>query len=175
VRDEPPVETVDIFIRNWRPSRWRVRYFAAGFALTCIGMGGLLLYSRNSQVTVYALVALIPVLLTSVIVFTCALSLRPIDRIRLGDGIDAWPRAHYKRSQISHIELGPDPAEDYVDKPLPIPLCALTVVLTHDSSIRMIVSRGDALRLKEWASRHNVEVRDPLQSARLPEEPRSSI
>jgi hypothetical protein len=175
VRDEPPVETVDIFIRNWRPSRWRVRYFAAGFALTWIGMGGFLFSLRNSQITVYALAVLLPLLLTSVFVLTCAVSLRPIDRIRLGDGIDAWPRARYKRSQISHIELGPDPAEDYVEKPLPVPLCALTVALTHDSPIRMIVSRGDAIRLKEWASRHHVEVRDPLQSARLPEEPRSSF
>jgi hypothetical protein len=175
VRDEPPVETVDIFIRNWRPSRWRVRYFAAGFALTWIGMGGLLFSLQKSQFAVFALALVVPLLLISVFVFTCAISLRPIDRIRLGDDIDAWPRARYKRSQISHVELGPDPAEDYVEKPLPVPLCALTVVLTHDAPIRMIVSRGDALRLKEWAARHNLEVRDPLQSARPPDEPRSSI
>jgi hypothetical protein len=165
---------VDVIIRNWRPSRWRVRYIAAGFVLFWLSSCAALLFMPPPVMRVYALAVLVPEIVISGFVLARVVTHSPIDRIRLGDGIDVWPRGLYALSRISHIQLGPDPAEDYVEKPLPIPLCALTVVVHNTSALKMIVSRGDALRLKEWASRHQVEVRDPLQSARLPAEPRSS-
>jgi hypothetical protein len=175
VRDEPPVETVDIFIRNWRPCRWRVRYIAASLLLFWLAMFGVTAFVPAFRVSLYAFAVLLPALVISVFVVAWAMTRSPIDRLRLGDGIDAWPRGLYAPKRISHIEVGPDPAEDYVEKPLPVPLCALTVVVHNAAPLQMIVSRGDALRLKEWAARHHVDVRDPLQSARLPEEPRSSF
>jgi len=175
VRDELPVETADVYIRNWRPSRWRVRSVAALLLLFWIAMFGVVALVPATRGLLYAFAVLLPSLLTTVFVFAWAATHSPIDRMRLTDGIEAWPRGHYTPKRISHIELGPDPAEDYVEKPVPVPLCALTVVLHSAAPLRMIVSRGDALRLKEWAARHNVEVRDPLQSARLPEEPRTSF
>ncbi|HKA07466.1 MAG TPA: hypothetical protein VKD71_09430 [Gemmataceae bacterium] len=175
MRDEPPVEAADIFIRNWRPIRWRLRCICAGFALAWIGLIGSLFFLPTSQIQLYALAVFLPLLLISMCTFTWVVTRNPIDRLRLGDDIGAFPRGLYARTRISHIELGPDPAEDYVEKPVPVPLCALTVVVDNAAPLKMIVSRGDALRLKEWASRHHVEVRDPLQSARLPEEPRTTF
>src|SRR5262249_52097775 len=110
--------------------------------------------------------------LISGFVLTYASTHCPVDRILLGERVDAWPRGVYLLSRIAHIELRPDPAEDYVENPLPIPLCSATFVIHHDCSLHMIVSRTDAVGLKRWAMRHRIEVRDPLHSARVPAEPR---
>ncbi len=90
-----------------------------------------------------------------------AITRRPVSRLRLGSELQATPLGRYETKDIEAIHFASDPDEDYVDKDLPIPLCQLTVNTRKKFSFRLVVSLGDAQRVREWADRIGVVVIDP--------------
>ena len=62
--------------------------------------------------------------------------------------------------EIRAFHFAHDPDEDYVERNLPIPMCELTVEL-QKRKLLLIVSFGDAARVREWAERVGVTVIDP--------------
>lgn len=85
----------------------------------------------------------------------------PVDRVKLGEWLEVWPGGHRPIADVLAVVFGPDPAEDYAELSMPVPLCRATITLRRGPAADLIVSRGDAARLREWAIEHGVPVSDP--------------
>jgi hypothetical protein len=92
--------------------------------------------------------------------------LRPVERIKVGDQLQFWPGGNNSPRDVLLVEFGPDPGEDYVDGALPIPLCEATITVRRARPVRLIISVGDAARLREWADANAIPVSDPEGYAR---------
>ena len=60
------------------------------------------------------------------------------------------------------ISFAHDPLEDYVENKLPIRMCEVTIERRRGRRLKLIVSTGDAARLREWAEGKGVVVEDPM-------------
>jgi hypothetical protein len=88
-------------------------------------------------------------------------AINPVTRLVLDNELLADPGLRrYPPADIRDIRIGPDPQEDYAEPDLPVRLCQATVKPAGGRTIRLIVSIGDAARLRAWAERHRIPVRD---------------
>jgi hypothetical protein len=85
---------------------------------------------------------------------------RPVRRLRLGDVLRGGGH-RLEPADIGAIRLAADPDEDYVEAKLPFPVCQVTVEARRGRPIRLVVSAGDAARLRVWAERKGIAVEDP--------------
>jgi len=84
-----------------------------------------------------------------------------IQRLKLGDQLVAFPRGRLEAKNVRAIRLSPDPDEDYVESATPVALCQLTIELRKGSPLRLVITTGDAARLRRWADRMGIPVDDP--------------
>src|SRR5262245_49985377 len=89
--------------------------------------------------------------------------LRPVRQLKLGKSLQIYGggAGRWPPEEVQWIEFGPDPAEDYVDEELPIPMVKVTLALWPVIRRRLFVSAGDAARLREWAAGKGIAVNDP--------------
>jgi hypothetical protein len=119
-------------VETHTPYRWRVGIFPATFLLIIVSWVPLMVF----------------------------LGRQPVRRLRLGDDLRAAGR-RLEPADIRAIRIAHDPDEDFVESKLPVPLCQVTVEGRRGRPIRLVVSVGDAGRLREWAQCKGIEVVDP--------------
>jgi hypothetical protein len=86
----------------------------------------------------------------------------PVERIKLYEVLEAQPgNVFYHPSTIALVAFGPDPAEDYAESLLPVLLCQVRISMCNGLQLPMIVSAGDAARIREWAVNREIAVSDP--------------
>lgn len=157
-----PDDAVDRTIRNRRSTLWPVAGLGLLFCGFWLGVCGCVVSLGFGEHYVPVLLAWSVVTLVGSFAFAAVVRVRnPVERIKLGDRLERWPGGGYAPSDLAHIEFGPDPAEDYHDHPLPFPLCQATITPQMGRPLRLIVSTGDAARLREWAADHGIPVSDP--------------
>jgi hypothetical protein len=154
-------DTVDRTIRNRRPSHWAGTAVLLTLGLFWLGVCGLLLTKLPPRYPFAFAAVVVPLVIGSGFVVPWLMTRQTLDRVKLGNHLDALPRGLYSPRDVERIEFGPDPHEDYIDSPTPVPLCEATIALTCGAPIRLIVGPGDAARLREWAERHGIAVNDP--------------
>lgn len=100
--------------------------------------------------------------------------LAPVERVRIGDRVEIRPRFQpMPPSDIVSVAFARDPMEDYVETPLPIPVCQVTITFRIGDtylfslsrqelhqSVQLIVSLDDAVRLGDWARSKQIAVSD---------------
>jgi hypothetical protein len=144
-------DTVDRTIRNHAYHPWPVivggLLFFFFWAAACVSGGW--------KLSINGLVLLVALLLCFFQLFVFGLlllKLRPVERIKLGDDIQVWPGSkRYAPDVIKQISFEPDPKEDYRDLALPIRHREVRIDLRPRGSFRLLVSIGDAQRIREWA------------------------
>ena len=89
------------------------------------------------------------------IFFTLLAMLRKLDltmeRLKLGDELRAYPSGRFRPADLVAIRFAPDADEDHAEDKLPVPWCQVAVESRRERTIRLVVSAGDAARLREWA------------------------
>jgi hypothetical protein len=162
----PGTDTVDRVIRNQRHRGWPVFVYLCVWGMFWLGSAFAL--ERWLMPTVYYgfpfhnflwLGWVVP-MLASFIVLLIKIDRQPPNRLKLGDELWAVPAGRVAPKDIRAFRFAHDPDEDYIEFKLPIPSCELTVEL-RKRKLRLIVTFGDALRVREWAERHGVSVIDP--------------
>jgi hypothetical protein len=68
------------------------------------------------------------------------------------------PRRRLGPNDIEAFRLSADPDEDYVESVTPIRLYQLTVEPRRGSRFQLVITAGDAGRLRTWAERMRVTV-----------------
>jgi hypothetical protein len=158
------VDTVDRTIRNRRYHDWPVVVWLGGWFVFWMGVS--LLVDRWMGPPPFWPVPPIAVLFMAVPVVGSFMAIvawidrRPISRLKLGEELSARPVGRVKPNDIAGFRFARDPYEDYVESRLPIPVCELTIE-ARKRSLKMIVSLGDAARVREWAEKMGVAVIDP--------------
>lgn len=96
-----------------------------------------------------------------------------IQRLKLGEDVLIIPRRRLGPNDIEAFRLSADPDEDYVESVTPIRLYQLTVEPRRGSRFQLVITAGDAGRLRTWAERMRVTVvgLDEPSSRRLSTEP----
>ena len=158
------VEPVPLTVRNHRFRSWPVLLGLAGLATSWIGVWVVydLLQAHMPRCN-DGLIALAAGLYTiaSFVVMLIVIDRRaPIRRVVLGDELWAAAVGRVSVVEIRSVRFARDPDEDYVESGLPIRVCELTVEL-RKRPLRLIVSIGDAARVRAWATRNGIPVRDP--------------
>ena len=153
-------DAVEVIIRNRRPPRWQglvVLVIISAFVLGACGLFGLdVAPNWGATLAVAAVGAAIGAVIFALFAPT------PVSLIKLTDELETRPAGRgFRPTEIVRVEFGPDPAEDYVDLPIPIRLCEVRVVPLLKEPIRLIASVGDATRLRDWAVWKGVRVFDP--------------
>jgi hypothetical protein len=111
-------------------------------------------------------------MMASFVVTLRHLDARPVQRIKLGDELRAFPlpgRRHTP-ADIRTVRFESDDDEDFAEGDLPVPRCRVTIVTRKGRPYRLVASAGDAVRLREWAQGHGVPVVDPHGLAGGPSE-----
>lgn len=159
-------DTVDRTIRNQRYRGWPVPVMLGTWGV--IWMAGAFVLEYWLMPTVYYGVPyhllmwvfwVLP-MLASLIVILIKVDCRPPKRIKLGDDVWVVPGPRVQPKLIVAFHFARDPDEDYVENSLPIPWCELSIEFRKHWR-RMIVSFGDAARIREWAEQKGVTVIDP--------------
>jgi hypothetical protein len=160
------VDTVDRVIRNQRYRGWRVFVYLCIWGMFWMG-SALALEIWLSPPIYYGFpwhrllwLAWVVPMLASFIALLIRMDREPPKRLKLGDDLWSVPAGRVAPKDIRAFRFAHDPDEDYIESTLPIPSCELTVEL-HKRKLHLIVSFGDALRVREWAERHGVAVIDP--------------
>jgi hypothetical protein len=158
-----PDDAVDRTIRNQRCGRWPAWVWIVSWALlwvTAFVTAELCTQPGRWRAVVFTTVAI--VMLASLVFLLVALDRwQPTRRLKLGDELHAFPVRRVEPADIRAIRLAPDPDEDYVEAKLPVPYCQVTVDPRRGRPIQLVVSAGDAARLREWAERKGIAVIDP--------------
>lgn len=153
-------DAVQVIIRNRRRPRWQawvVLVIISAFVLGACGVFGLDVAPKwGATLAMAGVGAAIGAVIFAVFAPT------PVSLMKLTDVLETRPAGRaFRPTEIVRVEFGPDPAEDYVDLPIPIRLCEVRVVPLLREPIRLIASVGDATRLRDWAVRKGVRVFDP--------------
>jgi hypothetical protein len=149
-------------IRNQRAYRWPSVSVVVLVGTFWFVICGLLSKSPSRNWTLFELVVVIAAACITALMFQVFQWLRPVDRLILNDeSLVAPALASYKPADIRQISFGPDPHEDYAEATLPIKLCQAIVTPARGRRLRLIVSAGDAVRLRQWAERRGIAVTDP--------------
>ena len=153
-------ETVDRTIRNHRYHFWPPAIVFAIVGVICLTVAVVLGGWLPRDLRALAIVG-------TIIIFaaTTSFALRrlphPVARIKLGAFLQTFPGGlAHPPSMISDLSFGPDPAEDYVETPLPVRMCQARIIMRDGRRFQLIVSAGDAARLREWATHMGVAVED---------------
>jgi hypothetical protein len=154
-------DAADRTIHNQRPRQWVGRTMAFFFCGLWGVTGGLLYTPIITEHTLLYLALAPAALLVSCLIARSTLAQLPVLRLRLGEELENERGQTYPPSEVEQIEFGPDPVEDYVEPSLPVPCCQATIELESGRRFRLIVSATDAARLREWAAKKGVVVRDP--------------
>jgi hypothetical protein len=98
---------------------------------------------------------------------------RRVYRVKLGDQLHVVPGRRLEPSEIAALRISADPDEDYVESVTPIRLYQLTVEPRRGSRFQLVITAGDAGRLRTWAERKRVTVvgLDEPSPGRLSTEP----
>jgi hypothetical protein len=156
-------DTVDRTIRNQRYRGWSVAALIGIWCVVWMGSAYLLdrfVYPPSGPGPAWIwLTWLVPVL-ASFFVLIRLIDRRPPKRLKLGDDMWVVPGRRVPPKDTHAFHFARDPDEDYVEKGLPIPWCELTVEFRKHRR-RLIVSFGDAVRVREWAEQKGVTVIDP--------------
>ena len=150
-----------IVIRNRRPNRLVAPAVFLGLGLFWIGVCVFLVVGQPERWPLVSGVVGVVLAIASCALAAWALTRDPVYVWKLGRCLSTWPGPPYSPAVIHHIDIGPDPHEDYVDADEAVAACEVAVLLRPRGSVRMIVSIGDARRLREWADGHGIPVRDP--------------
>src|SRR5262249_27470121 len=148
-------------IYNQRRRQWVGRTMAFLFCGLWGLAGGLMCTPFIAYQPLLCLAITPAALLVSCLVARATLTVLPVLRLELGDGLENERGHTYPPSEVELIELGPDPVEDYVESSLPVPCCQATIELESGRRIRLIVSATDAARLRDWAVEKGIAVNDP--------------
>jgi hypothetical protein len=158
------METADRTIRNQRYHWWPPVAILMGVIVSLVA--GAYVLQRIASAAVWQ-VTFVAIGVSALITFLC-LQLRvsllgPVWRLKLGEslqvfgyGAGIWPP-----DRVERIDFGPDPAEDYVEGKLPIPMVEVRLAMRYRVRRRLIVSGPDAARLREWAVSKGIVVNDP--------------
>jgi hypothetical protein len=154
-------ETVDRTIRNHRYHGWPAAVVFAIVGVLCLPMAVAMLSWLPKEAAPLVLVG-------TIILYALMASLmvrrlpHPVSRVKLGAFLQTFPGGlAHPPSMISDIAFGPDPAEDYAESPLPVRMCQARIIMRDGRRFQLIVSAGDAARLREWATEMGVAVKDP--------------
>lgn len=154
-----PDDAVDWTIRNQRYWGWPAWLWIVSWMLCWMGVSGAVkLWTPVGWQGVVYLSTLGLILVSFVVLLE---GRQPVRRLKLGEDLQAIPAGRIKPADIAAIRLAPDRDEDYVESKLPVPLCEATVEGRRGRPIRLVVSAGDATRLRDWAERKGVVVDDP--------------
>jgi hypothetical protein len=164
-------DTVDRTIRNQRYRVWPPLAVIGGWTVIWLGIAIVvereLTPAPNFWVTVAFLVATAASFAGIMALFG---RFEQVKRLKLGDEVRTSPSSRFAPKDIRVISFAADPREDYVEQTLPIPLCELTIARQRGRLLKLIVSLGDASRVREWAEQHGVPVDDPQKySSRINE------
>jgi hypothetical protein len=157
-----PDDVVDWTIRNQRPQSWVGSFWIVGWMM--FWTGALVIvelwapYPWRGFVYPSTLVLILISFMTLVALLDGP---HPIRRLRLGEDLQVVPAYRLKPADIRCIRMAADPDEDYVESKLPVPLCLVTLEGRRGRPIRLVVSVGDATRLRDWAERKGVILDDP--------------
>jgi hypothetical protein len=165
LKSEPPTptDTVDRTIRNQRYRGWPVPLLIGMWGVLWMGTAYILerfVFPPSGPGPSWIWLTWVVPVGASFPVLIRLIDRRSPKRLKLGD--DMWPVPHgrVKPKDIRAFHFARDPDEDYVEKGLPIPWCELTVEYRKRRR-RLIVSFGDAARVREWAEQKGVTVIDP--------------
>ena len=165
-------DTVDRTIRNQRYRSWPAVAGLSCWVVFWIGLAYVV--GRQLSLVPTFWVNLVFVLATTAsFVLAGAIFDRylPIRRLKLGAELRTTPNAKYALKDIQVIAFSPDPLEDYVEKSLPIQYFEVAIVRYKGRPLKLIVSFGDASRIREWAEQHGVAVDDPQKYTSRIQEP----
>jgi hypothetical protein len=158
-----PDDAVDRTIRNQRYggwSGWLLIVVWGSLWIAAFSVAGWWTDPGQLRNVVFVITAV--VMLAS---FVCLLVVldrgQPVRRLKLGDELHVFPVRRLEPADIRAIRLASDPDEDYVESKLPVPFCQVTVDPRRGRPIQLVVSAGDAARLREWAERKGIAVIDP--------------
>jgi hypothetical protein len=154
-----PDYAADWTVRNQRHCGWPGWLWVGAWGILWAA-GAMLLQRLTPREVHWALVLgwLVPTA-TSFVGVMVYLERLPVKRLKVGERLQAYPRARMEPKDIRAIHFGPDPDEDYVETKLPFPTCQVTV--EGRRTLRLVASAGDAARLRAWAERRGVPVDDP--------------
>ncbi|HJZ90573.1 MAG TPA: hypothetical protein VKE40_06840 [Gemmataceae bacterium] len=157
----PPIESADRTIRNQRYHLWPPIAILLG-AIGAMAAGAWQLEPYTIARVIYVAVCVIVVFCLPILALRMPL-LGPVWRLKLGESLQVfgvepgiWPL-----ERIERIDFGPDPAEDYVEGKLPVPMVQVTLAMRYRVRRRLIVSAPGAARLREWAASKGIAVNDP--------------
>ncbi|MBO0698688.1 MAG: hypothetical protein J2P46_09860 [Zavarzinella sp.] len=158
-----PDDVVDWTIRNQRyRGPWPGWLWIVGWMLFWMGASGAVeLWTPSDRRSLVYPSTLGLMLISFVILMLLLEGRQSVRRLKLGEDLLAAPVGRLKPMDIGAIRLAPDRDEDYVESKLPVPLCEVAVEGRRGRPIRLVVSAGDAARLREWAQRNGVAVIDP--------------
>jgi hypothetical protein len=152
-------EAGGLTICNRRRERWPA--VVAGLSLVAFwaGVCGLTVIRIPDRFIIVAAAAF-GVSVAGMIVFGFLLFVRrPVDGLTLGDRLVPRPGEFgYSPDQIRRVTFGPDPAEDYVESPVPAAVCSVLVALKAYGSYRLLAAVEEARRLRDWAMARRIEV-----------------
>lgn len=82
-----------------------------------------------------------------------------VRQIKLGDDLEVRPSSRrYPIAVVRRVILSTDPEEDFRESGLPIRYCSVRIEGQFRRPLKLLVSIGDAERLREWAVSRKVEV-----------------
>jgi hypothetical protein len=154
-------DTADRTIRNhrcgiWPASLWPWTWFL--FWVVGAVLVAMIVPSQwHKEVFSYWIIGAIVTLL----VLFVALRFGPVERVNLGTELTANLYRSYDPDDIIALHFAADPAEDYADVEAPVRVVGITVELSDGRNLRLVVSTGDAARLREWSAQVGVLVIDP--------------
>ena len=153
-------ETVDRTIRNHRYQAWPAMPAFIVLGLICLAGGLPLVLWLSHDLAM-------PVMVGTVIAWVGAASVvlprlpHSVSRVKLGVLLQTYPGGTSLRpSLITEVAFGPDPAEDYAEGSMPVRMCEARISVRGRSQFQLIVSAGDAVRLREWATEKGITVTD---------------
>jgi hypothetical protein len=151
-----------LIIRNQRAHRWfnpvAVSLVGLFSMAACGSVGAPATVIPAKAVLPIAIGCLLALGLVLLMIWTC----RPVDRLVLSSELMSRPpNFAYQPTQIREVSFGPDPHEDYAESRLPFRLCQATVWPAGGWKLKLIVSAGDAARLRAWAEAKGISVNDP--------------
>jgi hypothetical protein len=154
-------DTVDRTIRNQRCRPSLGLLWLLTWSVSWAGVAMILDVETPHEWRVPTWIAAFVLIFASWILLILVIMRRPVSRLRLGSELQIRPIGSLKSKDIEAIRFAGDPDEDYVERKLPIPLCQLTIEPRKRRSIQLIVSLGDAARVREWAEHAGIVVIDP--------------
>jgi hypothetical protein len=153
--------TTEPTIRNQRYQPWPAAAINVG-QIVPIAAGWILYFESARPVwqLVYGFAALLVIGVSTLQLHRLPL-MHPVKLIKLGRKLTVLPKAYWLAPHaIKRIEFAPDPAEDYVELPVPVRLCEVTVTVHRWHRFRLIIGLDDAARLREWAVERGIPVND---------------